>query len=134
MKTLSIVSAAAVGCVAAWPAVLHLGRYLYSGRTTKYHPDLHGKTALVTGAASGLGYATAKHLISLGCHVIVHDRTQPRVDAAVAQLKRESGSNSIEGLVADISSLKSMNTGLTKFIATHDVVQQCWCSPFHHWN
>jgi NAD(P)-dependent dehydrogenase (short-subunit alcohol dehydrogenase family) len=35
--------------------------------------DIHGATALVTGGASGLGLATAKHLAYAGAHVVLLD-------------------------------------------------------------
>lgn len=48
--------------------------------------QLNGKTALVTGATSGIGLATAQRLAAEGAHVFVTGRTQDRVDAAVATI------------------------------------------------
>jgi len=42
---------------------------------TKNIPDLEGKTALITGSNSGLGYFTAKALAEKNCHVILSCRT-----------------------------------------------------------
>jgi NAD(P)-dependent dehydrogenase (short-subunit alcohol dehydrogenase family) len=53
--------------------------------------QLAGKTALVTGSTSGIGYATAKALLKEGAQVIVNSRTQDSVDKAVAALKKETG-------------------------------------------
>ena len=42
---------------------------------TKCIPDLEGKTALITGSNSGLGYFTAKALAEKNCHVILACRS-----------------------------------------------------------
>ncbi|MBK7536027.1 MAG: SDR family NAD(P)-dependent oxidoreductase [Myxococcales bacterium] len=48
--------------------------------------DLHGLTALVTGASSGIGRATATALHRLGAHVVLVSRRQERLDELVAAL------------------------------------------------
>jgi NAD(P)-dependent dehydrogenase (short-subunit alcohol dehydrogenase family) len=45
-----------------------------------------GKLALVTGGASGIGFATAKLLVSEGARVLVTGRTQAALDSAHAEL------------------------------------------------
>ncbi|CAB3840245.1 SDR family NAD(P)-dependent oxidoreductase [Achromobacter deleyi] len=47
---------------------------------------LAGRTALVTGAARGLGYAIAAGLGRAGAHVVINDLSQAACDAACAQL------------------------------------------------
>lgn len=47
---------------------------------------MHGKTALVTGAGRGLGFAIAKALTDQGVRVAVNDRTEETVKQAVARL------------------------------------------------
>lgn len=43
------------------------------------HEDLKGKTALITGAGkkTGIGYAVAERLASLGCHIVIADLGRP---------------------------------------------------------
>jgi NAD(P)-dependent dehydrogenase (short-subunit alcohol dehydrogenase family) len=48
--------------------------------------DIEGNVALVTGGASGLGEATARHLHALGASVLVFDRDEARADAIVKEL------------------------------------------------
>ncbi|MDT5195618.1 MAG: hypothetical protein QOH20_2372, partial [Mycobacterium sp.] len=45
--------------------------------------DLRGKTALVTGATSGIGRAAAVQLASQGASVVVHGRNAERGQAVV---------------------------------------------------
>ena len=48
--------------------------------------DIAGNVALITGGASGLGEATARHLHRRGAHVVVFDRDAGRGAAVVAEL------------------------------------------------
>ena len=63
--------------------------------------DLNGKVAVVTGGNSGIGYASAKELKSLGATVIITGRNSERVDSAAQEL-------GVKGLVADVSSLSAI--------------------------
>jgi len=53
--------------------------------------DLTGSTALVTGATSGIGRATARTLADHGAHVIVSGRHRPRGEAVVAEIRGAGG-------------------------------------------
>ena len=52
---------------------------------------LDGKTALVTGASRGLGYAVAKGLLQEGCKVVVNSRTEETLNLAADKLREETG-------------------------------------------
>lgn len=47
---------------------------------------LKGKTAAITGGASGIGLAAAKRFIEEGAFVFIYGRRQQALDAAVAEL------------------------------------------------
>jgi NAD(P)-dependent dehydrogenase (short-subunit alcohol dehydrogenase family) len=65
--------------------------------------DLSGKTALVTGSTSGIGYAIAQGLAGAGAEVIVNGRKPDAVAAAVARLKEAVPGASIRGAAADVA-------------------------------
>jgi len=63
--------------------------------------DLAGKTAFVTGAASGIGLGVATSLAQAGVKVMLCDIEQSALDAAVARLKETNAD--VDGVKADVS-------------------------------
>jgi NAD(P)-dependent dehydrogenase (short-subunit alcohol dehydrogenase family) len=53
--------------------------------------QLKGKTALITGSTSNIGYATAEAMLKEGADVIINGRSQESVDKAAASLKAKTG-------------------------------------------
>ena len=51
-----------------------------------------GKVAIVTGGATGIGFATAMQLARLGASVVICSRTADELEAAAAQISGASGS------------------------------------------
>jgi NAD(P)-dependent dehydrogenase (short-subunit alcohol dehydrogenase family) len=64
---------------------------------------LVGRRALVTGSTAGIGLATARGLAAEGAEVTVNGRTQARVDAAVAAVRKEVPNAHVSGIAADLS-------------------------------
>ena len=54
--------------------------------------SLIGKVAIVTGASSGIGRATAKLFAEQGASVVVAARRQAELDALVAEIVEAGGS------------------------------------------
>lgn len=52
---------------------------------------LSGRVAVVTGASSGIGEATAEHLASLGAHVVVLARRAERLEELTARIEKNGG-------------------------------------------
>lgn len=65
--------------------------------------DLRGKTALITGAASGIGFVAARCLIRAGATVWMADIDKAAVEVAAAELNNEKSGSSIP-VVMDVSS------------------------------
>ncbi len=65
--------------------------------------DLTGKTALVTGGASGIGLAIAIAMVEHGAKVLVGSRNMEKVEAAVAELNRHVQTPDDEPLVGGVS-------------------------------
>jgi len=63
--------------------------------------DLAGKTAFITGAASGIGLGVATRLAQAGVKVMMCDIERQALDKAVAELKRTNAD--VDAVVADVS-------------------------------
>jgi NAD(P)-dependent dehydrogenase (short-subunit alcohol dehydrogenase family) len=72
---------------------------------TNTHQELTGSTALVTGATSGIGKATALALASRGARVLVSGRDTERGDAVVAAIRANGGK--ADFLKADLDDAES---------------------------
>jgi dehydrogenase/reductase SDR family protein 12 len=84
----------------AIPTFTNLGYRFHSRRFEPLAADLSGKTAVVTGANSGLGFETSRSLARMGAHVVLVGRSEERLRRACASIE---GSTSIQ--VADLSLL-----------------------------
>ncbi|MBV8162176.1 MAG: SDR family NAD(P)-dependent oxidoreductase, partial [Acidimicrobiia bacterium] len=71
-------------------------------------PDLSGKTAVVTGANSGLGYETAVALARHGAHVVLACRDEGRGTEAVDRLRADVPDASAELSLLDLADLASV--------------------------
>ena len=64
---------------------------------------MQGKTVVVTGANSGIGFETAKALAGMGAHVVMICRNAQRGEAARESIVRETGNEHIDLHLADLS-------------------------------
>ncbi len=65
--------------------------------------DLSGKTALVTGSTSGIGFAIAKGLAEAGARVVVNGRRAESVATASDRLRQAVAGAEIVGVDADVT-------------------------------
>lgn len=73
---------------------------------------LQGKTALITGAASGLGLAMARRFVQEGATVIINDVSTTAAEAAAATLGGH-------GIGFDVSDSAAVAAGFKEIAATH---------------
>lgn len=69
---------------------------------------MQGKVCLITGANSGIGKATALGLANMGATVVLVCRDKQRGEAAQAEIKAQSGNESVDLLLADLASQASI--------------------------
>jgi NAD(P)-dependent dehydrogenase (short-subunit alcohol dehydrogenase family) len=68
--------------------------------------ELRGKLAFVSGSTAGIGLAIASRLAREGAEVVINGRTDERVRAAIAQIKKDARDANIRGIAADLGSAK----------------------------
>jgi NAD(P)-dependent dehydrogenase (short-subunit alcohol dehydrogenase family) len=81
---------------------------------------LKGKTAVITGGATGIGRAAAKRFIEEGAFVFIFGRRQRALDAAVAELGPNA--RAVQGSVADPADLDRLYAAVKAERGTLDIV------------
>ncbi|MCB9727336.1 MAG: 3-oxoacyl-ACP reductase [Deltaproteobacteria bacterium] len=94
--------------------IFHVGRAVKVTDAPKPVLPLEGKVALVTGAARGIGKATARLLAAEGAHVVVLDR--PEDDGPASQTAREIGGSV---LLVDVSAEDAPETIASALAESH---------------
>lgn len=82
-------------------------------------PDQSGKTVIVTGANTGVGFETALALYEKGAQVILAGRGLKKVEEAITRIKKLKGTGSAEAGIIDLASLKSVKQFAESFIQNH---------------
>lgn len=95
------------------PVVYNEELLLAYSTTSVTGSTIKGKTALVTGATSGIGYATAQRLLNEGCNVIITGRNEDKLKSSVDSL-RHSDKSSVSYIVIDQLNTKSVENGVQK--------------------
>ena len=81
---------------------------------------LNGKTAVITGGATGIGLASAKRFVEEGAFVFVFGRRQDALDAAVADLGPNA--RAVKGSVSDEADLDRLYATVKAERGTLDIV------------
>jgi NAD(P)-dependent dehydrogenase (short-subunit alcohol dehydrogenase family) len=88
--------------------------------TSDQIPDQSGRTAVVTGANSGLGLETARRLAHAGARVVLACRDTDKGAAALREIEAEVPNASGEVAALDLANLASVRAFGERFTADHD--------------
>jgi NAD(P)-dependent dehydrogenase (short-subunit alcohol dehydrogenase family) len=70
--------------------------------------SLQGKICLVTGSTSGMGKVTARELASRDATVVLVGRNREKGETIQAEIRRETGNENVDLLIADLSLLQDV--------------------------
>jgi NAD(P)-dependent dehydrogenase (short-subunit alcohol dehydrogenase family) len=79
--------------------------------------DLSGKTIVITGASSGIGYATTRALLSAHAEVIIAARDPAKGEQAVQALQTDYPASQVHFLPLNLGSLASVRQTVEHFLA-----------------
>ena len=79
--------------------------------------DFEGKVAVVTGAASGIGFALAARFAQEGMKVVLADVEAPALEAAVTKLRQQE--HEVLGVVTDVSKSESVAALAQRAVETY---------------
>ena len=101
-------------------AALTLGKIYFNGAVCKLTRDLSGQVVVITGANTGIGFETAKALAKFKATVILACRDEKRTNAAIEQIKKETGNQDVVFMKLDLSDLASVKEFAQNFKAKYD--------------
>lgn len=78
---------------------------------------LDGRTALVTGGASGIGLCCVEALAEAGATVVIADRDASAIEPAVARLA--AGGHAVEGVVLDVTDSAAVQSAADRMMEAH---------------
>ncbi|KAJ7542920.1 hypothetical protein O6H91_09G017400 [Diphasiastrum complanatum] len=77
--------------------------------------DMTGKNCIVTGANSGIGFATAEALASRGANIVIVCRNKEKGEKALTEITSKTGNSSIHLELCDMSSVKQVKELASRF-------------------
>ncbi|XP_042298402.1 dehydrogenase/reductase SDR family member 13-like [Sceloporus undulatus] len=110
---LEVLLASLVGLLGLYILIYH---NFIKGKTCQNETRLQGKTVLITGGNAGIGKATALDLARRGARVVLGCRDRERAEAAVQDIRRESGNKEVVFMSLDLGSLSSVRAFAEAFL------------------
>lgn len=85
--------------------------------------DLHGREAIVTGGASGIGVETVRALAAAGARVVLAARNMAAAETVAAALRSETPGAVIETAALDLASLASVRSFVARYVGSGRALQ-----------
>jgi NAD(P)-dependent dehydrogenase (short-subunit alcohol dehydrogenase family) len=82
-------------------------------------PTQNGKTAVITGANSGIGFEAAKILARQGAHVVLAVRDEVKGGKAAREIRSAAPQADLEVMALDLANLAAVRGFAAKFMAGH---------------
>jgi NAD(P)-dependent dehydrogenase (short-subunit alcohol dehydrogenase family) len=82
-------------------------------------PSQKGKTILITGGNSGIGYYAALAMAKAGAHVVIAGRNTDKIDQAIKSIEAEGVNGHLEAGIVDLASLESVRQYAAQFVVDH---------------
>lgn len=85
--------------------------------------DFHGKVAVVTGASSGIGRATAELLAARGAHVVLAARSQGKLESVQKGIRQQGGSATVVPCdLTDLGQIEGLASRVAETLGGADVL------------
>ena len=107
------------------PGLWRFTRLGYQAAKKQWLPvsaHLADRHALVTGASSGIGYATARALAALGMRLTLVGRNNDKMQAVARALAAESGNSRIEAEICDLSVMSEVHGLADRLLRAGDAI------------
>ena len=91
-------------------------------RLTELSRSIEGLVAIVTGAASGMGRATAHLFADEGANVVVTDLGEERVRTVVDEIAAAHGADVVKGVVCDVADAEQLRALVGSTITTFGTI------------